>query len=163
MSYPCFAGPDMYDCYDCVIGTVHRHKEDFYKKCKANFKITKDFYNLVKKFIDEKRIPIKNKPKGFKLLYTSKGAPCYYNLYIFYQDKRGHREYFDMLPAEYIDNKMRKDPIIDEYIELYDTFDSLFTSAYSGCWWDNFGNRNEIEMQCGKYDLEPLHNLRKER
>jgi len=161
MSYPCFAGPDMYDCYDCVIGTVHRRKENFYKKCKANFKITKDFYNLVKKFIDEKRNPIAEVSKRFELLYTSKGVPCYYNLYIFYQDKNGHREYFDMLPTECIDNKMRKDPIINEYIELYDTFDSLFTSAYSDCWWDRFDNKNEIEKRCGAYDLEPLHKFSK--
>lgn len=157
LSHPCFGGPDMYDCFDCVIGTVRRHKEDFYKKCKADLKITKDFYSLIKKFIEKKRDPIMDVSDRFELFYTSKGVPCYYNLYIIYQDKKGHREYFDMLPAECIDNKMRKDPIINEYIELYDTFDSLFTSAYSDCWWDRFGNKNEIEKQCGQYNLKPLH------
>ncbi|MCQ2054979.1 MAG: hypothetical protein MJY82_06775 [Fibrobacter sp.] len=149
-----FYSDDVYECDDCLFNTIHRHREKIKKMCTANFTITKEFYNLIKRFIDEDRPAIVDTSKIKKMFYTPDGSPCYYDFYIFYQDKNGNQKYFHMIPSKCIDNEMRKNPIVDEYIELYDTFDSLFTTKYYDCRWDRVSSKEEIIQQCGKCKLE---------
>ncbi|MCQ2054978.1 MAG: hypothetical protein MJY82_06770 [Fibrobacter sp.] len=149
-----FYSDEVYECDDCILNTIHRHREKMQKMCTANFMITKEFYNLIKKFIDEDRLAIGTASKSTKVFYTPKGELCTYNFFVIYQDKNGNRKYFDMIPSMCIDNEMRKNPIVDEYIELYDTFDSLFTTKYYDCRWDRVSSKEEIIQQCGKCKLE---------
>ncbi|MCQ2287427.1 MAG: hypothetical protein MJZ76_11235 [Bacteroidales bacterium] len=155
MKPPNFYSGDVYECDDCLLNTIHRHREKIKKMCTANFTITKEFYNLIKRFIDEDRLSIgRIATKIVKSFYTPKGDLCTYNFFVIYQDKNGNRKYFDMIPSMCIDNEMRKNPIVDEYIELYDTFDSLFTTKYYDCRWDRVSSKEEIIQQCGKCKLE---------
>lgn len=150
---PCKGGPQMGKCFDCIQKSIVKNKNILYDKCRKMVSISDDLYMLVKNFFTEKKKSLKDASDD--LYFTVSGVPCYYNLYMLYQSKNGSRSYFDMIPSECIDEKMRTSAVIEEYIELYDFFDALFSANFKECRWDNFNNKQEIEEKCGKYNVYP--------
>lgn len=143
---------DSYDCLDCLVEVMHWDTTSLYNKCIKDIPITEEFYRLVKRFFDEKKKSLKDLADNF--YFSKKGNPCYYNLSMFYQDEKGNRQHFNMLPSECIDPEMRKNPVIDDYVKLYDTFTSLFMPSFPNCRWDGYIDRERIVKHCKKHDFD---------
>lgn len=149
---PCEGGPKMGKCFDCIQNSIVKNKNILYARCIKKIPISEEFHRLIKKFFVEKRKSLADVAEK-DLYFAPSGVACYYNLFMLYQSKNGTRSYFDMIPSECIDDKMRENLEIDEYIKLYDTLNALFSENFKECRWDNINNKKEIEEKCEKYGI----------
>ncbi len=60
--------------------------------------------------------------------------------------------YFNMPRPTCIADNIKKDPRILEYIEFYNEMAAFIKQDFSACRWDNFGNREKMIRECGKFN-----------
>ena len=60
--------------------------------------------------------------------------------------------YFNMPRLTCIADNIKKDPRIPEYIEFYNEMAAFIKQDFSACRWDNFGNREKMIRECGKFN-----------
>ena len=60
--------------------------------------------------------------------------------------------YFDMPKPSCIGDNIKEDPRIPEYIEFYNEMAAFIKQDFSACRWDNFGNREKMIRECGKFN-----------
>ena len=76
---------------------------------------------------------------------------CATNLDMFIFDGEKYH-YFDMSKPSCLDENIKKDPRIPEYIEFYNEMAAFIKQDFSACRWDNFGNREKMIRECGKFN-----------
>lgn len=111
-------------------------------------------YNLCRKKISMPQALI-DKMQSFllndKQSIDSRGGDCFETLNMFIFDGEKYH-YFDMPWPSCIGDNMKKDPRIPEYIEFYNEMAAFIKQDFSACRWDNFGNREKIIRECGKFN-----------
>ena len=60
--------------------------------------------------------------------------------------------YFNMPRPTCIADNIKKDPRIPEYIEFYNEMAAFIKQDFSECRWDNFGNKDKMIRECGKFN-----------
>ena len=81
-----------------------------------------------------------------------KWHPCLgRDMHMFYYDGNDYF-YFDMDDPICLDDNMKKDPRITEYIEFYNEMAAFIKQDFSECRWDNFGNKEKMIRECGKFN-----------
>ena len=73
------------------------------------------------------------------------------DLHMFYYDGNNYF-YFDMDDPACYDDNLKKDPRIPEYIEFYNEMAAFIKQDFSECRWDNFGNKEKMIRECGKFN-----------
>lgn len=146
---PCEGGPGMGKCRKCLKNSILKNNKSILKKCRKDVQISDSLNLLINKFFAEARKSL-NKIPDWTRYYSKRGEICYSNLFMLSQDKDGKRKFFDMVPPGCIDNEMKKNKIIDEYIYLYDQFYSIFHSNFEECRWENFGDKKQLD-KCLSY------------
>ena len=104
-----------------------------------------------------KKVPMQQtliaKMKSFlmddKLSIRSTGCALRLNMLIFNDE---NRHYFNMVKPSCIEDNMKKDPRIPEYIDFYNEMSAFIKQDFSSCRWDNFGNKEKMIRECGKYN-----------
>ncbi len=76
---------------------------------------------------------------------------CGGRLHMFFYDGEKYY-YFDMDDPKGVDDNLKKDPRIPEYIEFYNEMAAFIKQDFSACRWDNFGNRDKMIRECGKFN-----------
>ncbi|MBO4437521.1 MAG: hypothetical protein J5791_11635, partial [Fibrobacter sp.] len=76
---------------------------------------------------------------------------CATNLDMFIFDGEKYH-YFDMSKPSCLDENIKKDPRISEYIEFYNEMAAFIKQDFSECRWDNFGNKEKMIRECGKFN-----------
>lgn len=147
---PCEGGSGMGKCRKCLKNSILKNNKSILKKCRKDVQISDSLNLLINKFFAEERMSLVDCTKGFDTFYSKRGEYCYSNLFMFSQDESGKRKFFDMVPPGCIDNEMKKNKIIDEYIYLYDQFYSIFHNNFKGCRWENFGDKKQLD-KCLSY------------
>lgn len=145
---PCESGPGMGKCRECLKNNVLKNNKPILKKCRRDVHVSDSLYKLVNAFFIENRKSLVDDSETY--LYSKTGESCFHNLFMLSQNKAGKRKFFDMVPPGCIDNEMKKNKIIDEYIYLYDQFYSIFHSNFEECRWENFGDKKQLD-KCLSY------------
>lgn len=76
---------------------------------------------------------------------------CNGRLHMFFYDGKKYY-YFDMDDPKGVDDNLKKDPRIPEYIEFYNEMAAFIKQDFSECRWDNFGNKEKMIRECGKFN-----------
>ena len=127
--------------FDTCMGTHIKERNDIvYGFCKKKIPIPESLYAKVKFFLLEKKPSVRT-------YFTD----CFEDLSITYYD--GERNYyFDMSKPSCLDENIKKDPRIPEYIEFYNEMAAFIKQDFSACRWDNFGNKEKMIRECGKFN-----------
>lgn len=145
--YQCEDRPSIGKCLKCLENVIWENKRNIYDRCYETKPISDSVAILINKFFDENRLSLRKKNPGN--FYSKRGEQCHDDFYILSQ-KDGVRKIIRMVPPGCIDNEMRKNKIIDEYIYLYDQFYSIFHSNFEECRWENFGDKKQLD-KCLSY------------
>ncbi|SMP46370.1 hypothetical protein [Fibrobacter sp. UWB10] len=135
-----FGGMWSYSFDTCMGSHIKERNDIVYEFCKKNIHIPESLYAKMKSFLLEK------KPSVFTYF-----ADCFEYLSIIYYD--GERNYyFDMSKPSCLDENIKKDPRIPEYIDFYNEMAAFIKQDFSACRWDNFGNKEKMIRECGKFN-----------
>ncbi len=145
----------IYMLYSIDAGELEAKGYDFDRCMEKNIKERiSTVYDLCRK-----RVPMPpaliDKMRSFlldgKQSILSRGNDCFLSLNMFICDGEKYH-YFDMPRPTCIDDNMKKDPRIPEYIEFYNEMAAFIKQDFSACRWDNFGNREKMIRECGKFN-----------
>lgn len=127
--------------FDTCMGTFIKNKSDIVNElCTKTIPVPKSLFENMKTFLLEKKSSVRT-------YFTS----CFGDLSMTYYD--GERNYyFDMSKPSCLDDNMKKDPRITEYIEFYNEMAAFIKQDFSECRWDNFGNKEKMIRECGKFN-----------
>ena len=145
----------IYMLYSIDAGELEAKGYDFDRCMEKNIKERMStVYNLCRKKISMPQALI-DKMKSFllddKQSIDSRGGDCFETLNMFIFDGEKYH-YFDMPWPSCIGDNMKKDPRIPEYIEFYNEMAAFIKQDFSACRWDNFGNREKMIRECGKFN-----------
>lgn len=145
--YPCEA-PGIYKCRKCLKKYIWKDKDDLMEKCTSKSQISDSLYVLLRKFMNENRMSISGYPLN---LYSRRGEQCNMNTFrIIRRSKSGENKVIKMAPPGCIDNEMKMNKEIDEYIYLYEYFYALFHENFKECRWNVFTNKKNFN-KCLSY------------
>ena len=125
--------------FDSCMGTFIKEKSEIVDElCMKKKSISKSLFEKIKSFLlDEK--------ESVLTFY------CFGDLNMTYYD--GEKNYyFDMSKPSCLDENIKKDPRIPEYIDFYNEMAAFIKQDFSACRWDNFGNRDKMIRECGKFN-----------
>ena len=127
--------------FDTCMGTQLRERRDtVYELCSKKIYLPKSLFLKMTSFLLENRFSVRT-------YFTN----CFGDLNMTYYD--GERNYyFDMSKPSCLDDNMKKDPRITESIEFYNEMAAFIKQDFSECRWDNFGNKEKMIRECGKFD-----------
>ena len=145
--YQCEDGPSMGKCRECLENAIWKNKRNIYDRCYEIKQISDSVAILIKKFFDENRLSLRKSTLG--IFYSKRGEQCHDDFYILSQEK-SERKIIRMVPPGCIDNEMKKNKIIDEYIYLYEQFYSIFHSNFEECRWENLADKKQLD-KCLSY------------
>ena len=128
------------DFEDCVEKHVKNKSSMVYNLCKKKKTMPQTLIEKMKFFLLEEKLSVQ-----------SWSTQCRGALHMFYYDGAKYY-YFDMKNPEGFDLGIKKDPRIPEYIEFYNEMAAFITQDFGACRWDNFGNRDEMIRECGKFN-----------
>lgn len=135
-----FGGMWSYSFDTCMADRIKEKSDVVYGFCKKNIPIPKLLYVKMKSFLLEEK-------SSLRTYFTD----CFGDLSITYYD--GERNYyFDMSKPSCLDENIKKDPRIPEYIEFYNEMAAFIKQDFSECRWDNFGNKDKMIRECGKFN-----------
>ena len=125
---------------DCMERNIKEEISTVYNMCKKKKTMPQSLIKKMKSFLlDDKKS------------LESWNTQCRGNLHMFFYD--GERYYyFDMDNPKGVDANLEKDPRIPEYIEFYNEMAAFIKQDFSACRWDNFGNREKMIRECGKFN-----------
>ncbi len=145
--YPCEA-PGIYKCRKCLKKYIWKDKDDLVEKCTSKSQISDSLYVLLRKFMNENRMSISGYPLN---LYSRRGEQCNMNAFrIIRRSKSGENKVIKMAPPGCIDNEMKMNKELDEYIYLYEYFYALFHENFKECRWNVFTNKKNFN-KCLSY------------
>lgn len=150
LPYPCEA-PEIYKCRKCLKKYIWKDKDDLVEKCTSKSQISDSLYALLQKFMDENRMSISGTVKSPLYLYSRRGEQCNWNVFsIIRRNKSGENKIIKMDPPGCIDNEMKMNKELDEYIYLYEYFYALFHENFKECRWNVFTNKKNFN-KCLSY------------
>ena len=129
------------DFENCVEKYIRENMSTVYDLCRKKRPVPQLLGEKIRSFLVEGRLSIISTP----------GYGCTPDLRMFYFDGEKYH-YFDMIEPDCFDNEIKKDPRIPEYIEFYNEMAAFITQDFGACRWDNFGNRDEMIRECGKFN-----------
>lgn len=124
----------------CMEGNIKEKMSVVYDLCRKKVSAPQSLMKKIESFLMEERPSI-----------ISVGCDCPRNLDMFIYDGQKYH-YFDMIKPSCIDGDLKKDPRIPEYIEFYNEMAAFIKQDFSACRWDNFGNRDKMIRECGKFN-----------
>ena len=125
---------------DCMERNVKEEISTVYNMCKKKKTMPQSLIKKMKSFLlDDKKS------------LESWNTQCGGRLHMFFYDGEKYY-YFDMDNPKGVDANLEKDPRIPEYIEFYNEMAAFIKQDFSECRWDNFGNREKIIRECGKFN-----------
>ena len=145
--YQCEDGPSMGKCRECLKKAIWKNKRNIYDRCYGIKQISDSVAILIKKFFDENRLSLQKSSLG--IFYSKRGEQCCDDFYILSQEK-SERKIIRIVAPGCIDNEMKKNKIIDEYIYLYEQFYSIFHSNFEECRWENLADKKQLD-KCLSY------------
>lgn len=135
-----FSGMWSYSFDTCMADHIKEKSDIVYRFCKKNIPIPESLYAKMSFFLLE-----------FKPSVHTFFTNCFGDLNMTYYD--GERNYyFDMSKPSCLDDNMKKDPRITEYIEFYNEMAAFIKQDFSECRWDNFGNKEKMIEECSQYN-----------
>ena len=125
---------------DCMERNVKEEISTVYNLCKKKKSMPQSLIKKMKSFLlDDKKS------------LESWNTQCRGRLHMFFYDGEKYL-YFDMDNPKCVDANLEKDPRIPEYIEFYNEMAAFIKQDFSECRWDNFGNKDKIIRECGKFN-----------
>ena len=125
--------------FDSCMSTFIKDKNDIVNLlCTKNIPIPKNLFENMKSFLLDSKTSV--------LTFY-----CFGDLSMTYYDGKKNY-YFDMSKPSCLDDNIRKDPRITEYIEFYNEMAAFIKQDFRACRWDNFGNREKMIRECGKFN-----------
>lgn len=145
----------IYMLFSIDAGSLDGNRSDFECCMERNIKERMPtVYNLCRKNIPMPQTLIE-KMRSFlmndKQSIHSRGNDCFITLNMFVFDGEKYH-YFDMPKPSCIGDNIKEDPRIPEYIEFYNEMAAFIKQDFSECRWDNFGNREKMIRECGKFN-----------
>ncbi len=113
-----------------------------YSLCRKKIPMPQALIDKMKSFLLDDKLSIVNRGPGCR-------GSSSLDMFIFDGEKY---HYFDMPRPTYIDDNMKKDPRIPEYIEFYNEMAAFIKQDFSECRWDNFGNKDKMIRECGQFN-----------
>ena len=126
---------------DCVKKIIKEKMSTIYELCRKKIPVPQSLIEKLKSFLIEGKLSIISSP----------GYGCILNLQMFYFDGEQYH-YFDMVKPDCFDEDIKKDPRIPEYIDFYNEMAAFIKQDFSACCWDNFGNKEKMIRECGKFN-----------
>ena len=129
-----------YDFERCMEKNIKERISTVYDRCRKKIPMPQVLIDKMKSFLLDDKQSI-----------LSRGNDCILSLNMFiFNGEKYH--YFDMPRPTCIDDNMKKDPRITEYIEFYNEMAAFIKQDFSECRWDNFGNKEKMIRECGKFN-----------
>lgn len=126
----------------CMERNIKERMPTVYDLCRKRVPMPPALIDKMKSFLLDDKLSIVNRGPGCR-------GSSSLDMFIFDGEKY---HYFDMPRPTYIDDNMKKDPRIPEYIEFYNEMAAFIKQDFSACRWDNFGNREKMIRECGKFN-----------
>lgn len=136
-------GPDVRDVVsfrNCMEKNIKEDLSKVYDLCKKERTVPQSLIEKMELFLNEDKLSV-----------VSHYFHCFGSLHLFFYDGDKYH-YFDMDNPSCLDENIKKDPRIPEYIEFYSEMAAFIKQDFSECRWDNFGNREKIISECGKFN-----------
>lgn len=127
-----------YDFERCMEKNIRERISTVYDLCRKRVPMSPALIDKMKSFLLDGKQSIDSRN-------------CATNLDMFIFDGEKYH-YFDMSKPSCLDENIKKDPRIPEYIEFYNEMAAFIKQDFSACRWDNFGNREKMIRECGKFN-----------
>lgn len=124
----------------CVLKYVTENERELQDKCHKKRVISDALYSKMMSFLSGEKASIIGGPRE-----------CPGALHMFLHDSTKYF-YFDMIAPKCFDDNVKKDPRILEYVGFYNEMAALLIADFDECRWDNFGNKEKIIRECGKFN-----------
>ena len=127
-----------YDFEHCMEKNIKERMSTVYNLCRKKISMPQALIDKMKSFLLDDKQSIDSRDWSTDL-----------NMFIFDGEKY---HYFDMPRPSRIGDNIKKDPRIPEYIEFYNEIAAFIKQDFSACRWDNFGNKEKMIRECGKFN-----------
>lgn len=124
----------------CVLKYVTENESELQDKCHKKRVISDALYSKMMSFLSGEKASIIGGPRE-----------CPGALHMFLHDSTKYF-YFDMIAPKCFDDNVKNDPRIPEYVGFYNEMAALLIADFDECRWDNFGNKEKIIRECGKFN-----------
>jgi len=131
-----------YDFERCMEKNIRERISTVYDLCRKRVPMPPALIDKMKSFLLDDKLSIVNRGPGCR-------GSSSLDMFIFDGEKY---HYFDMPRPSCLDENIKKDPRIPEYIEFYNEMAAFIKQDFSECRWDNFGNREKMIRECGKFN-----------